>query len=126
MKTAEEYLKRPSEPPAPKSRSTGLRSSLDRETHSSRIPPMVDQVLRSPGQSLDSSTRAFMEHRMGHNFGDIRVHNDEEAAESARSIHAVAYTSGYDVVFGRGSYSTSTAPGRRLLAHELAHVGQSV
>lgn len=62
---------------------------------------------------------------MGHDFGDIRVHDDEEAAESARSIDAVAYTSGYDVVFGRGSYSPSSARGRRLLAHELAHVAQS-
>jgi hypothetical protein len=31
--------------------------------------PVVQEVLRSPGQPLDPATRAFMEPRFGHDFG---------------------------------------------------------
>lgn len=87
-------------------------------------PPIVHDVLRSPGRPLDPATRAFMEPRFGHDFGGVRVHSDARAAASARSIDARAYTVGRDVVFGAGQYATGTAEGRSLLAHELAHVVQ--
>ena len=38
------------------------------------VPPIVHNVLRSPGQPLDTATRAFMEPRFGHDFRRIRVH----------------------------------------------------
>jgi Domain of unknown function (DUF4157) len=65
-----------------------------------------------------------MEPRFGHNFGNVRVHTGEKAAESARAVDALAYTVGRDVVFGAGRYAPGTAAGQRLLAHELAHVVQ--
>jgi hypothetical protein len=34
-------------------------------------PPIVHEVLRSPGQPLDPATRAFMEPRFGHDFSHI-------------------------------------------------------
>ncbi|MGH6831563.1 MAG: DUF4157 domain-containing protein, partial [Methyloceanibacter sp.] len=37
-------------------------------------PPLVTEVLRSPGQPLDSATRTFMEPRFGHDFRQVRVH----------------------------------------------------
>ena len=37
-------------------------------------PPIVHDVLRSSGESLDDATRAFMEPRFGRGFGDVRVH----------------------------------------------------
>ena len=52
------------------------------------------------------------------------MHTDARAAESALDVGAEAYTVGRDVVFGPGRYSPSTSAGRRLLAHELAHVVQ--
>ena len=88
------------------------------------VPPIVHEVLRSPGQPLDPATRAFMESRFGHDFGQVRVHTDERAAESARAVNALAYTVGRDVVFGAGQYETETNEGKRLLAHELAHTLQ--
>lgn len=144
------------------------------------VPPIVHEVLRSSGQPLDANTRAFMEPRFGHNFGQIavhhglqasgdelqigpegdqyerqaddiakevmgianpasvyatrahrgfdfsrvRIHTDTQAADSARAVNAVAYTIGDDVVFGAGQYAPQTSQGRRLLAHELAHVVQ--
>ncbi|HEV7240695.1 MAG TPA: DUF4157 domain-containing protein [Thermoanaerobaculia bacterium] len=54
----------------------------------------------------------------------IRVHDDAEAAESARAVTARAYTVGSHIVFNHGEYAPHTEAGRRLLAHELAHVGQ--
>jgi hypothetical protein len=84
----------------------------------------VHEVLRSPGQPLDSQTRAFMEPRLGHDFSKVRLHLDEKAAESAHAVNAHAYTAGRDIAFGRGQYSPSTGAGRALLAHELTHVVQ--
>jgi len=40
------------------------------------VPPIVHEVLRSPGQPLGSTTRAFMEPRFGHDFSKIRAHKD--------------------------------------------------
>jgi uncharacterized protein DUF4157 len=87
-------------------------------------PPIVQDVLSSPGQALDSETRAFMEPRFGHDFSGVRVHTDERAAESARAVNALAYTVGQDVAFDKGRYSPDTVEGKRLLAHELTHVVQ--
>jgi hypothetical protein len=90
-----------------------------------QAPPIVHEVLRSSGQPLDERTRAFMEPRFGHDFGRVRVHTDARAAESARAVGALAYTVGRDVVFGVGRHDPGTAAGKRLLAHELAHVVQN-
>lgn len=39
-------------------------------------------------------------------------------------MHAFAFTVGRDIAFGPGQYQPDTEAGRRLLAHELAHVVQ--
>jgi len=88
-------------------------------------PPIVHEVLRSPGQPLDARTRSFMEGRFGHNFSRLRVHTDGRAAESARAVAAEAYTVGEDVVFAAGAYEPRSESGKRLLSHELAHVVQA-
>jgi outer membrane protein OmpA-like peptidoglycan-associated protein len=82
------------------------------------------QVLNRPGRPLDVSTRNFMESRFGHSFAGVRVHTGEEAAASARAMHAQAYTLGNHIVFGASQYQPSSSSGRRLLAHELTHVVQ--
>jgi hypothetical protein len=87
-------------------------------------PPSVHEALRSPGQPLDPGTRALVEPRLGHDFSQVRVHTDTTAAESARHIHAHAYTLGRHIVFARGRYAPTTTEGRRLVGHELAHVVQ--
>jgi len=87
-------------------------------------PPIVDKVLRSAGQPLDTGVRATMEPRMHHDFANVRVHADEQAAQSANAVNALAYTVGSQVVFAAGQYAPQTASGRELIAHELAHVMQ--
>lgn len=93
---------------------------LARET----APPIVHEVLRSPGQPLNAETRASMEPRFGHDFSRVRVHTDAKAAESAQAVNALAYTVGHNIAFGTGRYDPGTGEGQRLLAHELTHVVQ--
>jgi hypothetical protein len=85
------------------------------------VPPIVHRVLRSPGQALDETSRAFFEPRFGRNFGGVRIHDDPDAAESARALHARAYTVGQHIVFEAGEFNPAMQSGRRLLAHELTH-----
>jgi hypothetical protein len=88
------------------------------------VPPIMHEVLRTPGQPLDPATRAFMEPRFRHDFSQVRVHMDAKAAKSARAVNALAYTVGRDVVFGARQYSPRRNEGQHLLAHELTHVIQ--
>jgi hypothetical protein len=96
-----------------------INSSLTHE-----VPPIVHEVLRSPGQPLDVEARAFMEPHFGHDFSQVRIHTDGPAVESAQAVNALAYTVGNNVVFGAGQYAPTMNAGRRLLAHELTHVVQ--
>ena len=57
-------------------------------------------------------------------LGNVRLHTDSRGAESARSLNALAYTFGNDIVFGAGQFAPATDEGRKLLAHELTHVAQ--
>ncbi|MBR0713557.1 DUF4157 domain-containing protein [Bradyrhizobium liaoningense] len=84
----------------------------------------VEQALDSPARSLDNATRAEMQGRLGHDFGDVRIHTGHQAEASARAVHANAYTFGRDIVFGPGRYAPHALEGQRLLAHELTHVVQ--
>lgn len=94
------------------------------DTEKLSSPPIVSEVLKSPGQPLDSETRGFMETRFSHDFSRVRVHTDSQAAKSALAVNALAYTVGRDVVFRAGQFEPRTVAGRRLLAHELTHVVQ--
>ena len=88
------------------------------------IPPIVHEVLRSPGQPLDTTSRAFFGARMGHDFSKIRIHTNKLAMESANALGAQAYTVMPNIIFGSGQYAPYTRKGQRLLAHELTHVVQ--
>ena len=94
------------------------------EPHVPQAPPIVHEVLRSPGQPLDSDTLAFFESRFGRDLSGVRVHTDSRAAESARAVHALGYTVGQHIAFAAGQYEPGSESGRRLLAHELAHTAQ--
>ena len=88
-------------------------------------PSPVHEVINSGGgQPLEPGVRADMEARLGHDFGEVRVHHDARAEESARAVNAHAYTVGSNVVFQRDRYDPSSDAGRVTLAHELTHVVQ--
>jgi hypothetical protein len=86
--------------------------------------PVHDVVNSGGGSPLASDVRDEMQARLGHDFGDVKVHNDSQAHESARSVNAHAYTVGSNVVFQRDKYDPSSTEGKTMLAHELTHVVQ--
>lgn len=109
--------------------SRSMTTTPDRQSHggSAQDPPRqaaLRQVLRAPGRALDAGTRAFMEARLGHDLGGVRIHDDAAGAAAAEAQGALALSAGRDLVFGQGRYAPGTAAGRRLLAHELAHALQ--
>jgi hypothetical protein len=87
-------------------------------------PASVERALAGAGRSLEPGVRRDMEQRFGHDFARVRVHSGTAAERSARDVSAEAYTVGSDIVFGAGRYAPAIPDGRRLLAHELAHVVQ--
>ncbi|MCB1986535.1 MAG: DUF4157 domain-containing protein [Burkholderiales bacterium] len=84
----------------------------------------LDQHRSNGGKSLSPETRDYFEHRFGHDFADVRVHTDRPASESASRIQSRAYTIGNDITFAAGEYQPWNKQGKKLLAHELAHVVQ--
>jgi len=96
----------------------GATAALEEE----RSP--VHDVISSAGAPLDRDVREDMESRLGHDFSDVRVHNDGAADASAKAVNAHAYTVGSHIAFQRSAYDTGSQEGRTTLAHELTHVVQ--
>ena len=78
------------------------------------VPPIVQQVLRSPGEPLHHAARAFVEPHFAHDFGHVRVHTSARAAASARAVNARAYTVGANVVFDTGEYAPGDGAGKTV------------
>ena len=99
-------------------------SPVSKGQEEGEVPPIVADVLRSPGQPLDTATRSFMERRFGQDFSLVQVYTNAQASASAKALNARAYTVGQRIVFGAESYSPGTLIGNQLLAHELTHTLQ--
>jgi hypothetical protein len=87
-------------------------------------PPALSAALREAGHPADPATLARFEPAFGCDLSAVRLHTSDRAAASAATVAARAYTVGNHIVFGRGEYAPGTGGGRRLIAHELAHVIQ--
>lgn len=94
------------------------------QAENTALPHFIQVALRASGQPLDPVTRAFMERRFGYDFNSVRIHTDMHADQSSQRLNAYAYTLGRDIFFSAGQYQPHSRSGRRLLAHELAHVIQ--
>jgi uncharacterized protein DUF4157 len=97
----------------------GVAAAMEEEQRSP-----VHDVINGGGKPLDADVRADMEGRLGADFGDVRVHDDSRAHDSAVAVNAHAYTVGSNVVFQRDRYDPSSDSGKLTLAHELTHVMQ--
>ncbi len=64
----------------PKKRRLLQRHSMSRNEPAA-VPPIVHEVLLSPGKPLDRETREFMEPRFSHDFSRVRAHTATQAAE---------------------------------------------
>ncbi len=103
--------------------SSGDSAGAEPEEAATRSP-VHDVVGSGGGSPLPTDVRQEMQARLGHDFSDVRVHNDSRAHESAESVNAHAYTVGSNVVFQRDKYDPSSVEGKTMLAHELTHVVQ--
>jgi hypothetical protein len=54
----------------------------------------------------------------------VRIHTTPTADQYARAIKARAFTYQKNIAFAHGEYQPGTIRGRKLMAHELAHVMQ--
>lgn len=81
-------------------------------------------VADGAGQSLPRGARDYFEPRFGFDLSTVRIHTGSAAARAAESVTALAYTAGRNIVWGARAPTPDSAPGRELLAHELAHVIQ--
>jgi Domain of unknown function (DUF4157) len=86
--------------------------------------PEEIQAKLSGGQPLDGGAKSRMGAAFGHDFSDVRVYTDTNAAGLSDSLNARAFTIGSDIAFGSGEYQPGTLIGDALIAHELAHVVQ--
>ena len=82
------------------------------------------EAVAAGGQPLDASTRAWFEPRFGRDLSKVRIHSGPGAHQAATGIGAMAFTHGQNIAFAKGQFAPETDRGRRLLAHELAHVIQ--
>ena len=89
-----------------------------------RSPPIVNQYVPGGGRPMANEARQFFEPRFNTDFSQVRVHTGDQAADYARAFSAKAYTYGNHIVFGKDQYDHHSSSGKRLIAHELAHVEQ--
>lgn len=85
-----------------------------------RLPANLASFGTGIGQPLQDGVRHDMERFFGTSFANVRVHTGPQAL----AIGALAFTHGPNLYFAPGHYNASTARGRQLLGHELAHVVQ--
>jgi hypothetical protein len=99
------------------------RLGAQRQAEQPALAP-AREITRTPGERLDPMTRARMEARLGHDFGQVRVHRGDRAASAAAVLGARSFALGRSIVFGAGAYNPRTETGQRLISHELTHLAQ--
>jgi len=94
-------------------------------THAREAPELeaARASVKGGGKPLPHSERSYFEPLFGQDFDGVRLHAESGAARPA-SHGSRAYALGEAIVFAPGHYAPGTSAGRRLLAHELAHVVQ--
>lgn len=87
-----------------------------------RVAPTESAIAGlAAGMPLPATERSFFERRLGQDLSGVRVHAEHAGAVA---IGARAFTLDRSVAFAPGEWRPGTVEGRRLLAHELAHVLQ--
>lgn len=84
----------------------------------------VRHAQRLGGRPIEPGLRHSMEDAFAFDFSRVRIHAGAAAAELAQRARARAFTIDHDIFFNRGAFAPHTEGGRRLVAHELAHVTQ--
>jgi hypothetical protein len=99
------------------------REAASGQSKSSTLSQRISNS-RSQGRPIDAEYRRVLETRLGHDFSDVRVHDDSEADSLSRDVDARAFTFGQDIFFRDGEFQPDSIGGFRLLAHETTHTAQ--
>jgi hypothetical protein len=89
--------------------------------------PVTDEIenqinnARRNGKPLESVVQRKLEVGLNADFSQVRIHDDEQSAETAKALNARAFTTHQDIFFGKGEYQPGNSDGQKLLAHELTH-----
>ncbi len=78
----------------------------------------------SGGKRLDTGVQREMEGAYDADFDNVRIHDDSSAQSRAEDVNATAFTRGEHVFLSANAPSLQSSAGKKLLAHELAHVVQ--
>lgn len=84
----------------------------------------IANPIPSGGNALPQSLNEDIGGKMGVDLSGTVLHNSEQAHEMADQFNAKAYAYKNHIVFGKGQFKPETEEGKRLLAHELAHIAQ--
>lgn len=82
------------------------------ETSESRGAPLSGLLLRE------------LEHGFDADLSQVRLHRGKAASELAEGLGATAFAAGRDIYMSNSAPDIMSAPGRRLIAHEVAHTIQ--
>jgi hypothetical protein len=113
-------LVRPKEEP---DRDAGTAAAVQRkEAGPSPTEAAAQRAIESKGSGkpIQPDTRQRLEHGLGADLGDVRVHDDPAAQKAARDLDARAFAHGKDIWLGAGESQKDVG----LMAHESAHVLQ--
>src|SRR4051812_7393505 len=80
--------------------------------------------MKGGGEPLPTKILNEMNAGFGKDFGDVRIHSDQKAAELSDQLEAQAFTHRNDIYFNSGKFDPDRSDGKFLLAHELTHVMQ--
>ncbi|MEY8760249.1 eCIS core domain-containing protein [Chryseobacterium tongliaoense] len=104
-----------------------IQRSATETAGESHAPDHVESRINSSkgnGNTMDHSTKSFMENRFGADFSNVKIHTGSEAVQMNRDLNAQAFAVGNDIYFNEGKYSPNSDKGKHLLAHELTHTIQ--
>lgn len=79
---------------------------------------------KGSGEPLPEKVSGEMGAKIDADFSHVKIHTDSRAVQMSEEVGAQAFTRGSDIYFNKGRYSPESFVGKRLLAHELAHVVQ--
>jgi Domain of unknown function (DUF4157) len=97
------------------------------EAHPSEANSGISQRIQAKlggGSPLPEHVRSQLETGLNTNLEGVRVHTDGEADKLAKSVNALAFTTGKDIFFSSGKFEPNTKTGYELLAHETTHTVQ--
>jgi hypothetical protein len=90
----------------------------------SRTGPAAFEAPESRGVPLAWPLRRQLELAFGADLSQVRLHRGAASFQVADELGALAFAAGRDIFFSRRAPDIQSQPGRRLLAHEIAHTIQ--